>query len=275
MPEISINALLSEATRWDGYLEKKSVSNLDELTANAGNGNYTCFGRDYDELMNTHKNGYAWCAMYASMMFVYAFGFEKAKEIIGGNLYCSCTTWFNTLKSKDRIVNYPQSGDLIFFTGTTSNKSGHVGIVTSVQGNYVYTIEGNTSSTGGMIANGGCVRQKSYKLDYNKIKGYGRPLYDNFITAMVTNTPNKGVFSVMLELPLLQKGSKGKAVGTLQILLNSEGYRGKDGKILAIDEQFGDNCSYALYNYQSDHVECGKPDSKCGAKTWACLLGIS
>ena len=42
---------------------------------------------------------------------------------------------------------------------------------------YVYTIEGNTSSESGVVANGGCVREKKYKLTYNRIAGYGRPNY--------------------------------------------------------------------------------------------------
>ena len=39
----------------------------------------------------------------------------------------------------------------------------------------VYTIEGNTSSVAGVVANGGCVREKSYSLSYDRIYGYGRP----------------------------------------------------------------------------------------------------
>jgi len=54
----------------------------------------------------------------------------------------------------------------------------HVGLVSSVSGSTVVTIEGNTSSEVGVIANGGCVRKKSYSLNYSRILGYGRPAYE-------------------------------------------------------------------------------------------------
>ena len=43
---------------------------------------------------------------------------------------------------------------------------------------YVYTIEGNTSGANGVIANGGGVCKKKYKLSYNRLAGYGRPKWD-------------------------------------------------------------------------------------------------
>ena len=266
MAEISANILLQEATKWNGYLEKKSNYYLDELTTNAGDGNFTCFSRDYDNLMNTRKNGYAWCAMYASMMFVYAFGFEKAKSMIGGNLFCGCTLWYNTLKKKGQTSSTPKVGDLIFFKGSSSNTSGHVGIVTKVDATKVYTIEGNTSSTAGMVANGGCVRQKYYKLSYSKILGYGRPLYEVEI--------NKEVKTVTVELPLLKKGSEGKAVETLQTLLNAYGYTDAKCNKLDVDGCFGKGTEHAVTQYQTKNQQkCGAPDGCVGAKTWTSLLG--
>ena len=41
----------------------------------------------------------------------------------------------------------------------------------------VHTVEGNTSSEPGVVANGGCVREKHYPLDSPVIAGYGRPDY--------------------------------------------------------------------------------------------------
>lgn len=270
--ENSREELVQEAIKWNGYLEKKTNYGLDDLTSNAGDGNYTCFSRDYDQLMNTKKNGYAWCAMYASMMFVYVFGFEKAKSMIGGNLFCGCTGWYNTLKKKGQISSAPQAGDLIFFKNNLGSIV-HVGIVIRADNSKVYTIEGNTSSTTGMVANGGCVRQKSYSLNYSRIKGYGRPLYG---TNIVDNKNNQGGKTVTVQLPIISRGSKGKAVGTLQILLNANGYKGSDGKPLTVDEMAGTNVVYAINSYQKDHPECGsngKTDGTVGAKMWASLLG--
>ena len=50
--------------------------------------------------------------------------------------------------------------------------------MTGVDDSRVYTVEGNTSSEAGIVANGGCVAQKSYDLHDPGIAGYGRPDYD-------------------------------------------------------------------------------------------------
>ena len=54
----------------------------------------------------------------------------------------------------------------------------HTGIVYAVDSNKVYTIEGNTSSASGVVANGGCVAKKSYSISYSRIMGYGNIKYD-------------------------------------------------------------------------------------------------
>ena len=53
----------------------------------------------------------------------------------------------------------------------------HTGIVVAVGGGKVTTVEGNTSSAAGVVANGGAVREKSYSINYSQIGGYGRPDY--------------------------------------------------------------------------------------------------
>ena len=57
-------------------------------------------------------------------------------------------------------------------------------IVYNVDLKYVYTIEGNTTSAAGVVANGGCVRAKNIYLLIKKIGGYGRPKYKEEITAV-------------------------------------------------------------------------------------------
>ena len=54
----------------------------------------------------------------------------------------------------------------------------HTGLVYDVDNTYVYTVEGNTSGASGVVANGGGVCCKKYKLNYTRIYGYGRPAYD-------------------------------------------------------------------------------------------------
>ena len=177
--------VLSVATAEVGYLEKKSNSQLDDKTANAGSKNYTKYARDlndYPGLLNGNKQGFAWCAVFVIWLFIKAFGVDVAKILLclpENSLAASCTYLSNYFKQKGLFYkSNPKPGDLIFFKDS-SGGVGHVGIVYKVDNLYVYTIEGNTSSQAGVVANGGGVFKKSYALSYNRIYGYGRPDYDN------------------------------------------------------------------------------------------------
>ena len=76
--------------------------------------------------------------------------------------------------------------------------------------------------------------------------------------------------TVKIELPVLQKGSKGEEVKTLQRLLKALKYKGKDGKVLSVDGDFGGNTDYALKTYQK---ACGlSVDGICGKNSWNSLL---
>ena len=77
--------VLSVATAEVGYLEKKSNSQLDDKTANAGSKNYTKYARDLDaipDFYNGKKNGYAWCDVFVDWCMVQAFGVEAAKQFL-------------------------------------------------------------------------------------------------------------------------------------------------------------------------------------------------
>ena len=83
----------------------------------------------------------------------------------------------------------PQRGDVIFFRGS-DGLACHVGLVSSASYEKVVTIEGNTSSQEGVVANGGCVAKKSYSIYYSRILGYGQPPYAKYESAKPT-TPTK------------------------------------------------------------------------------------
>ena len=135
-----------------GYLEKKSNSQLDSKTANAGSNNYTKYWRD----IKPSYQGQPWCAAFVSWCFMEAFGQEKAKKLLKHWPYVYCPTLGNLFT---RNAN-PKIGDIVIFyhNGTFT----HTGIVTAVIGDRFYTIEGNTSGASGIIANGGGVCAKSY-----------------------------------------------------------------------------------------------------------------
>ena len=177
-----LEKVLQTALAEVGYLEKKTNTQLDSKTANAGYNNYTKYARDLDNLgdfYNGKKNGYAWCDMFVDWCFYKAFGVDRARELLNQPLKsygAGCEESKNYYKKENQFFNTPQKGDQIFFINS-SGKMYHTGLVYDVDNTYVYTVEGNTSSASGVVENGGAVEKKKYKLNYSKIGGYGRPKY--------------------------------------------------------------------------------------------------
>ena len=260
-----------------GYLEKKSNSSLDSKTANAGYNNYTKYARDLNKAgyYNGNKNGYAWCDVFVDWCFYQLCGKDakKAEAIIcqTGDYGAGCIFSARYYRNAGRFYTSPKPGDQIFF-GTKGNES-HTGIVYKVDATKVYTIEGNTSSASGVVANGGAVRKKSYSLSYSKIVGYGRPKYDAETKKEETKKEEpKKVESKQevctVEIKILKKGDKGNAVKAMQILLNGNGCKcGTSGA----DGSFGPATLTALKKYQTKKKL--SVDGICGPATWASLLG--
>lgn len=177
---------ISIAQKEVGYLEKKSNKNLDSKTANSGSNNYTKYG------VLTGTNGDYWCASFITWVFYTLCNHSKdtAKKLLCGAFSASCETIRSAFVKADRYYKTPKKGDLIFFSGTRHSGANHIGIVTKVVSNKIYTIEGNTSgSTNGadkVVDNGGAVCQKSYSTSNSKILGFGRPKYDKKATTALT-----------------------------------------------------------------------------------------
>ena len=148
----AINKMIQTAKAEVGYLEKRSNSNLDNKTANAGDSNYTKYWRD---IMPSYQ-GQPWCAAFVSWVLMQAFGKDKANKMLKHWPY----VYVPTLASLFANYANPQVGDIVMF------KHGgvftHTGIVTGVNGDYFTTVEGNTSGGSTIIANGGGVCSKGY-----------------------------------------------------------------------------------------------------------------
>ena len=146
-----------------GYLEKKTNADLDSFSANGGNGNYTKYGRWYG------MNPAEWCDIFISWCAA------KADEAAAVGKYSYVPSHVSFFRKKQsyypRGKVTPQPGDIIFF-----GDEAHVGIVESVSGGLVHTIEGNTKNTAGT----GCVMRHSYSLGSSYIMGYGRPAYSDW-----------------------------------------------------------------------------------------------
>lgn len=174
----AIDALIATARAEVGYLEKKSNSQLDDKTANAGYNNYTKYWRD----VYPQYQAQAWCAAFVSWCMMKTFGLETAKKLLKHWPYVYCPTLGNLFTKHAN----PQRGDIvIFYRGGTF---AHTGIVTKVDGDAFFTIEGNTSGGSDIVANGGGVCSKYY---YNsKLPGtkFCRPDYSLVTSILSSNS---------------------------------------------------------------------------------------
>ena len=249
-----------------GYLEKASNANLDDKTANAGSGNYTKYARDLYNAgyYNGNKNGYAWCDVFVDWLFYKAFGKEVGQKLQcqTGDLGAGCKFSAQYYEKQGRLFKTPKVGDQIFFANSGEDPY-HTGLVTNVVSNKVYTIEGNTSSSSGVVANGGCVSKKCYSVNYGKIYGYGRPKYDTEdidtenVSNDSTNTTSKNSY------PLIRRGDTGEYVEKAQRYLNKWNYS------LETDGIFGKKTEAAVIDFQTKkRLEV---DGIVGPITWGAL----
>ena len=174
----AINALIATARAEVGYLEKKSNSQLNDKTANAGYNNYTKYWRD----VYPQYQAEPWCAAFVSWCMMKTFGLETAKKLLKHWPYVYCPT----LGSLFTKYANPQRGDIVIFyrNGTFT----HTGLVTKVEGDKFYTIEGNTSAGTSIIANGGGVCAKSYYNSNLPGTKFCRPDYSIVTSILTSNT---------------------------------------------------------------------------------------
>lgn len=283
-----------------GYLEKASNKDLDSKTGNAGANNFTKYARDLDAVSgfyNGKKQGYAWCDVFVDWLFYKAFGAEEAKRLLcqpSKSLGAGCPFSMDYYKSKGQLKTSPQPGDQIFFKGSGGDIT-HTGLVYKVDKTYVYTIEGNTSSASGVVANGGSVRDKKYALTYNRIAGYGRPAYDAETTAPAATTtasPKSATVKEWQEAAIKdgfkfpkygadgEWGSECEGVAKSAIVKKRlTGYKYKNlTKIVqkavgaTVDGLCGTNTDKAIKAYQKQRGLSA--DGQVGINTWKAILGI-
>lgn len=180
----AIDALIATAQAEIGYMEKKSNAQLDNKTANVGDGNYTKYWRD----LKPSWNGSAWCAVFVSWIMYKTFGLETAKKLLKHEndfpyVYCPI------LGARFTKYANPQRGDIVIFyrNGTFA----HTGIVTKVEGDKFYTIEGNTNNGSTIVANGGSVCSKSYNNSNLPGTKFCRPDYSIVKSIMNSSSTSK------------------------------------------------------------------------------------
>ena len=225
-----IDVVLSIAESYLGYHE--------------GSNNKTIFGDTMHALQPRNMDANApWCDAFVDfcvykMCQRFGYGAEMARKVLCGDFDDYTYNSVALYKKAGRWTQTPRRGDQIFFGG-----SGHTGIVTSVSGGIVNTIEGNK---------GDKVTRCSYSKSSPSIIGYGRPKYE-----LIGGTIPE---SEEYDMPQIQRGSKGKAVKILQIILGD----------LEIDGSFGPATQAATLDFQRKHGLAA--DGIVGPKTWRALL---
>lgn len=264
-----VNKVIKIAINEIGYLEKSSAAYkkdkniLYEKTKGAGSDNYTKYGKEMHELYPKIMDFPAyWCDCFVDWLFYKAYGVSGAKSLLCGNFDDYTVNSKALYVSKGAYIKRgqkaPKKGDQIFFNNGT--RVCHTGLVYDVDKNYVYTIEGNTSTGSTVVANGGGVVKKKYPLTYSKIDGYGRPAYTTSIVKKITKKRYTGPFPKVP--PIIKLNSLGTEVKKLQQFLNWYGDYG-----LKVDGNCGEKTVKAIKMFQK--AEKLTVDGKFGPKSLA------
>lgn len=211
-----------------------------------------------------------WCDVFVDSGFIDCFGLSNAcamtyQPLGAGSALCRQSAQY--YKTAGAWATSPEIGDQIFFY--SSGDINHTGIVVSVDGGSVHTVEGNVSD---MVA------ERVYSTSDSKIAGYGRPNWAAVEGKDVPTPTNEPVANnatekaeprhYELRLPYLQSGDTGDAVWVVQTLLQARNiYCGPWGA----DGDFGNGTEKAVKDFQRRHNLT--IDGVVGPETGAALFG--
>lgn len=256
---LDCNAFYGTADDWNKWITGSKITTVkadpidvtlqiaaSQVGYKEGASNHTKYGDEMHDIQpsNMNKNA-AWCDAFVDwciykMCQKFGHGAETARAVLCGDFDDYTYNSVALYKKAGRWSNRPSRGDQIFFGG-----AGHTGLVEKVESGKVYTIEGNKSDQ---------VKRCSYSTSDSDIIGYGMPRYSLVGTVMEVMESEADM------LPLLKKGSKGKAVEWLQIALGG----------LTVDGDFGDKTLVAVKAFQTRNGLA--VDGEVGPKTWAAII---
>ena len=266
---IDRNKVIATAVREIGYHEKASNAYLNEPYTNAGNGNWTKYAADLDNIPNFYngkKNGYDWCDIFVDWCFIRTYGAP-----IGLALLCQpvasagagCKYSAAYYQAKGRLMQSPEPGDQVFFW--YGSEISHTGIVVEVNSVAIITVEGNVD---------GQVKRCSYPHSSSVIYGYGRPPWEQYTEegddsdAEPTPAPPAGE-EITVTLPTIKYGDTGLWVKVMQTVLIGKGYT---CGIYGADGDYGVQTKIALYEFQK--AEGLETNCICNAPVWEKLLEV-
>jgi len=274
--ETAIKSVIDFAFTRLGYLEKskaaykKNPKIVYELTDGAGRDNYTECWEDTKKSFQ----GQPWCVNWVYWIFVKTFGVDQAKKLLYIDTWSASDPWTN-FYCADWVENWinhdakyqsskAQIGDIIYFTKS------HTGLVYDLDSKYVYTIEGNTSTTSKkangtdeVIPNGGGVALKKYVRGEKGIWCYGRPNW-----SILEDSPEP------TSRPVIKRGYKDSEKGghycaEMQADFVELDIRDNYGHLLSVDGSCGARSEEAIKNFQ--RANNLNPDGHCGPITWATI----
>ncbi|MBE6825036.1 MAG: CHAP domain-containing protein [Ruminococcaceae bacterium] len=211
--------------------------------------------------------GYDWCEVFIQWLF---YKLDASSMLYTKTANCGAQGQAFYKEGKLVTKNF-KVGDIVMFHWTNAKSSwvssvytmDHVGIIEKVNSDGTYTtIEGNTGNT----TNGEVMRRTRY---LSQISCACRPAYKSEISVKFS--------TYNIKMSKIWKGSsknKSDQVLTLQCLLYAKGYKGKDGKALALDGDFGVNTEYALKSFEkAKGLDKSGVSGVCERAKWALLLG--
>lgn len=167
-----MNLVVEEARRWLGYLEHWDRRLLGVYAANVGKGGYTVFAD-----MAGLPQGLPWCATFVHAVYGQALGAEEARALLG-RPHPGTRVLERRLRRSVRwrgreYISSP--GDIILLSPGRDGRVGHCGIVETVDGQIVTSIDGNTVDPDGRFPPelGGTVARRTREMNDPVIVGYG------------------------------------------------------------------------------------------------------
>lgn len=219
-----------------------------EVASASANGGYVGSYNKYNDWADI--SGLSWCAAFVCWCADQA---GISTDIIYKSNRCSVIKkWY-----EDRALFYyspyyggsyiPKAGDLVIFDWDSVADGDHIGIVTGTSGNYLSTIEGNTSNSS---YDSDCLLERTQRISLGSryILGYCTPAYtDSSVTPTDVYNPDNYPFPTRDIYYNSSSVMTGSDVKWIQAVLYQLGYS------ISVDGSFGPASETVVRQFQSDY----------------------